>query len=96
MFKFSKTLWLVVVALAVLAGLLAPPVPAASPRLVVHVNEPFEVNGHVYQSGTLSLQQVRAYTDMYESVCSLSEDEVRENARGVAGSRARQDGDASE
>ena len=79
MLKFPKTLWLMVVALAVLAGLLAPPVAAASPRLVVHVNEPFEVNGHVYQPGKLSLQQVREYSP----IATLNEIRVDGHSLGV-------------
>ena len=61
MLKVPKTLWLMVVALAVLTGLLAPPVPAASPRLVVHLNEPFEVNGELYPAGMVSVKKVRDY-----------------------------------
>jgi len=79
MLKFPKTLWLMVIALAVLAGLLAPPVPAASPRLVVHLNEPFEVNGHVYQSGKLSLRQVREYSP----IATLNEIRVDGHSLGV-------------
>jgi hypothetical protein len=79
MFKIPKTLWLTVVALAVLAGLLAPPTWAASARLVVHLNEPFEVNGHVYQPGRLSLQQVREYSP----IATLNEIRVDGRSLGV-------------
>jgi len=51
-----------VLALAALVALLAPQSPAGEPRLVARIDEPFEVNGTVFQSGTVSLRQVGAFT----------------------------------
>jgi len=60
--KLRKDLWLLVLTLAVLAGLFAPPVPAAGPRLVVQVDEPFEVDGQLFKAGQLTLRQLREYS----------------------------------
>jgi hypothetical protein len=60
--KLRKELWLLVLTLAVLAGLFAPPVPAGGHRLVARVDEPFEVNGQLFQAGTLTLRELREYS----------------------------------
>ena len=59
--RLRKELWLSVLTLAVLAGLFAPPVPAAGQRLVVRVNEPFEVDGQLCKAGQLTLRELRDY-----------------------------------
>jgi len=60
--KLRKGTWMWVLGLALLAGLLAPPTPAAGPRLVVQVDEPFEVNGQLYSAGQLSLRELSEYS----------------------------------
>lgn len=60
--RLRKELWLLVLTLAVLAGLFAPPVPAAGQRLVVQIDEPFEVNGRLFESGQLTLRELREYS----------------------------------
>ncbi len=57
-----KELWLTVLALALLAGLLAPDALAEGRRLVVQMEEPFEVSGQLYAAGELSLCEVRAFS----------------------------------
>ena len=41
--KFRKELWLLVLTLALVAGVFAPPVAAAGQRWIVRVDEPFEI-----------------------------------------------------
>jgi hypothetical protein len=60
--KLRKETWLLVLALAVLAALFAPPVAAEGQRLVVRVNEPFEVNGQLFKAGQLTLRELREYS----------------------------------
>ena len=60
--KMRKELWLTVLALALLAGLLAPDAFAEGRRLVVQMQEPFEVSGQLYPAGELSLCEVRAFS----------------------------------
>ncbi len=57
-----KELWLTVIALALLAGLLAPDALAEGRRLVVRMDVPFEVSGELYAPGELSLREVRAFS----------------------------------
>jgi hypothetical protein len=56
-----KGLALVIVALAVLVTLFAPSGVADERRLVVNVNEPFEVNGQLYPEGKVAVKSVRTY-----------------------------------
>jgi hypothetical protein len=56
-----KGLALVVVALAVMVTLFAPSGVADERRVVVSVNEPFEVNGELYPAGELTVKSVRTY-----------------------------------
>ncbi len=57
----SKRMWLLVLGLALLAGLLAPDVPAADSRVVVRMTEPFEVHGRLFGPAELSLRRVCNY-----------------------------------
>jgi hypothetical protein len=50
--------WWIVLALSVLAMWLAPAAWAGGQRIVADIGEPFEVAGHVYPSGRLSLREV--------------------------------------
>ena len=79
MFKMNKATWLLVVALAVVAGLLAPAVHAAGPRLVVQVDESFQVNCDIYQPGELSLRAVRKFSP----VATLNEIRVDGKSLGL-------------
>ena len=81
-----KELWLMVLALALLAGLLAPDALAEGRRLVVQMEEPFEVSGQLYAGGELSLCEVRAFSP----VATLHE--VRINGRSLGILIARDDG----
>jgi hypothetical protein len=83
----SPKLWLLVFALAVLAGLLAPPVPAAGQQVSVRVNEPFEVGGQYFMSGELSLREVREYSP----VATLTEVRVDGHSLGVVLARNQAD-----
>jgi len=56
-----KSLALVVVTLAVLATLFAPSGVADERRLVVSIDEPFEVNGELYPKGEVSVKSIRTY-----------------------------------
>jgi len=56
-----KGLALVVAALAVLVTLFAPSGVADERRLVVRVNEPFEINGQLYPEGKVAVKSVRTY-----------------------------------
>jgi hypothetical protein len=60
--RLRKDLWLLVLTLAVLAGLCAPPLAAAGQRLVVQVDEPFEVTGQLFKAGQLTLRELREYS----------------------------------
>ena len=57
----SKKWWLVALALAVLVGLLAPPVAASGRRLSVQIGEPFEIDGQFFAAGVLTLREVREF-----------------------------------
>ena len=56
-----KGLALIVATLAVLVTLFAPSGVADERRLVVRVNEPFEVNGQLYPEGKVAVKSVRTY-----------------------------------
>ena len=77
--KFSARYWPWSVALAVLAGLCAPPAPASGPSVVVQMNEPFEIDGEVYRGGRLSLHALRPLSP----VATLSELRVDDRSLGL-------------
>ncbi len=77
--KMRKELWLMVLALALLAGLLAPDAFAEGRRLVVQMEEPFEVSGQLYAGGELSLCEVRAFSP----VATLHEVRIDGQSLGV-------------
>jgi len=52
---------LIVGSLVLLTVIFAPAAKADDHRLVVKVNEAFKVNGHLYESGRLSLREMGAY-----------------------------------
>jgi len=79
MTRFTKHLWMIVLALTALVVLLAPDSQAASPRLVVQMDEAFEINGTLYPPGELS---VRPLGD-YNPVTSLNEIRVDGKFIGV-------------
>ncbi len=81
-----KELWLTVLALAVLAGLLAPDALAEGRRLVVQMQVPFEVSGQLYAGGELSLCEVRAFSP----VTTLHEVRIDGQSLGIL--MARDDG----
>lgn len=56
-----KGLALAVVALAFLVTMFAPSGAADERRVVVSVNEPFEVNGQFYPAGEVTVKSVRTY-----------------------------------
>jgi hypothetical protein len=56
-----KGLALIVVALAVMVTLFAPSGVADERRVVVSVNEPFEVDGQLYPAGEVTVKNVRTY-----------------------------------
>ena len=84
--KMRKELLLMVLALALLAGLLAPDALAEGRRLVVQMEEPFEVSGQLYAGGELSVCEVRAFSP----VATLHE--VRVDGRSLGVLMARNDG----
>jgi hypothetical protein len=55
-------LGVVVVALATLAAVLAPSAFGGERKLVATMEQPFEVNGHLFSGGELSVRQVGAYS----------------------------------
>jgi hypothetical protein len=59
--KRWKSLAMVVVALVIVVTLLAPSGVADERRLVVSVDEPFEINGELYPKGEVSVKSVRSY-----------------------------------
>lgn len=77
--KMKKELWLTVLALAALVGLLAPETLADGRRLVVQMDEPFEVGGQLYASGELSVCEVRAFNP----IATLNEVRVDGQSLGV-------------
>ncbi len=81
-----KELWLMVLALALLAGLLAPDALAEGRRLVVQMEEPFEVSGQLYPGGELSLCEVHAFSP----IATLHEVRVDGQSLGIL--MARDDG----
>jgi hypothetical protein len=83
--RFTKHLWMIVLALTALVVLLAPSAQAAGCRLVVQMDEPFEINGTLYPPGELSVRHLRDYNP----VTSLNAIEVDGEFIGVVlGQRA--------
>lgn len=63
MIHVRKNFWLALIGLALVAAVLAPEVEAAAePRLVVEMDEPFEVAGQLFGPGKLTLRQRGAYS----------------------------------
>ena len=56
-----KGLAVVIVALAALVTLFAPSGLADDRRVVVNIDEPFEVNGQLYPAGKVTVKNVRTY-----------------------------------
>lgn len=77
MLRIRKELWWTAMTLALLAGLLAPATPAADSKMVVQIDEPFEIFGQSYAAGKITL---RHFAD-YSPVSSLHE--VRVNGRSL-------------
>jgi hypothetical protein len=77
-------LWLVVVALVLLVGFLAPPVPASVRVVTAHIEEPFEYDGQLYPSGKLTLRQLSEFNP----VSTLNEIRVDGRSLGVVLGRA--------
>jgi len=87
MLRWRKDLfWLVVLTLCAVVAWTTPETPAGE-RLVVHVLEPFEVNGEVFPAGKLSLKQVRAMNP----VATLHEVRIDGDSQGLL--MLRSDGD---
>jgi len=59
--KGWKNIAWIVLTLAVVATVFAPTGTAADRRLVVSVDEPFEIGGELYPPGTLTVKGVRAF-----------------------------------
>ena len=84
--RFTKHLWMIVLALTALVVLFAPASQAAGPRLTVQMDEPFEINGTLFPPGELS---VRPLGD-YNPVTSLNEIRVDGKLFGIVmGQRAK-------
>jgi len=77
--RFTKHLWMIVLALTALVVFLAPATQAAGPRLVVQMEESFEIDGKLYPPGKLS---VRPLGD-YNPVTSLNEIRVDGKLVGI-------------
>lgn len=61
-FKHWKTHAMVTLSLALLTTALAPATLAEQNRLRVDIQEPFVVNGHVYQASQLTVKEVGRYS----------------------------------
>jgi len=77
--RFTKHLWMIVLALTALVVFLAPSSQAASPRLVVQMDEQFEINGKLFPPGELSIRPLGDYNP----VTSLNEIRVDGKIVGV-------------
>jgi hypothetical protein len=85
--RVRKDLLLIGALLALLAGLTAPDSSAAGSRLVVRVDEPFEVNGRLFPAGELSLREVAAFSP----VITLNEVCVENECLGLLLAQERSD-----
>lgn len=56
-----KSLALVVVGLAFVVAMFAPSGAADERRVVVSIDEPFEVNGQIYPAGRVTVKSIRTY-----------------------------------
>jgi len=81
-------LWLVVLALVLLVGFLAPPVPASERVLTAHIEEPFEYDGQLFPSGKLTVRQLSEFNP----VSTLNEIRVEGRSLGVVLARAEDHG----
>ena len=61
MFEARRHLWMTVLALAALTAMFAPAAQAGE-KLVVQMDEPFEIAGQIYPAGKLSVRSVRDYS----------------------------------
>jgi hypothetical protein len=89
--RFSPKLWLTVIALALLVGLLAPPVGASGRQLRVQLDEPFAVGGEYFMGGELTLRELREFNP----VSTLTELRVDGRSLGVVLARSQADGPAA-
>jgi hypothetical protein len=62
MVHVRKNFWLALIGLALIAAVLAPEVEAADQRLMVEMDEPFEVAGQLFAPGKLTLRQRGDYS----------------------------------
>ena len=79
MYRGEKHLWMIVLALAALVVLLAPDSQAADRKLVVQMDEPYEVSGTLYPPSELSVRRLGHHTP----VTSLNEIRVDGQILGV-------------
>jgi hypothetical protein len=79
----DKRLWMIVLALAAVVVLFAPDSLAADHRLVVKMDEPFEINGTLFPPGVLSIR----HQGNYSPVTSLNEIRVDGHFWGVVEGR---------
>jgi hypothetical protein len=87
MVRWRKDLfWVTVLTLCAVVAWTTPDTPAGD-RLVVHVLEPFEVNGEVFPAGKLSVKQVRAMSP----VATLHEIRIDGDSQGLLLLRANGD-----
>ena len=89
MSKIRKDLWWTAMALALVAGFLAPETPAAESTMTVQVDEPFEINGEAYAAGTISLRRFASYSP----ISSLHEVRVNGQSFGYVMARNTTDSD---
>ena len=82
--KFPRRMWLGVLALALLVGFLAPPLPAGGRVVTAYIDEPFEYDGQVFPAGKLSLRQLGDFNP----VATLNEIRIDGRSLGVVLARA--------
>jgi len=82
--RYTYRLWLIVIALVLLVGFVAPPLPASERVVTARIDEPFEYDGQVYPSGKLSVRQLGEFNP----VATLNEIRVEGRSLGVALARA--------
>lgn len=90
MTRIRKELWMTAMVLALLAGILAPATPAADRTMVLTVNEPFEINGHRFDAGEVSLRRFANYSPV------ASFHEVRVDGQSYGYLLARSESDSPE
>ena len=77
--RFTKQLWMIVLALTALVVIFAPASQAADCRLIVQMDEPFEINGTLFPPGELSVRRLGDYNP----VTSLNEIRVGGKTIGI-------------